>query len=322
MNINMLDLRQLRYFIAVAEELHFGRAAQRLHMSQPPLSQQIKAMEEQLGVSLFTRTNRRVVLTEAGKYLLQAAGGLLREAKHITEHTRIVAPFDGVAGIGKVSVGVHLSAPLYPFVGKLLRRFREQYPKIRLGLVMHERPDLQQLADIDSAALDVALVWLGQAHQGVDVRRYDLAYSPMRVFMPEEHRLARKDRIAIEDLVQEPMIAPPRASGSQLYEVLVQQFMAGGYEPNLVYEGISMPLMLSMVTAGQGLALLPNFLERLPMPGVVARPLAHQAGRPPVGMTLNLVAPKRQGDAAQEQFIQHAVAFAAAHGEDDEKSAD
>lgn len=320
MNINSLELRQLRYFVAVAEELHFGRAAKRLNISQPPLSQQIMAMEEHLGAPLFTRTNRRVALTESGKYLLRAAKNLLRDAKHITEHTRMVA--QGV--IGKVSVGVHLSAPLYPFVGHLLQQFRLTHPQIKLELVMHERPDLQQLVDIDSAALDVALVWIGRIHQSVDLRRFDLAYSPMRVFLPTGHPLTAKKRIHIRDLATEPMIAPLRTSGSQLYEVLIQQFSAAGYEPNLIYEGVSMPLMLSMVTAGQGVALLPSFLERLNVPGVVARPL-DRITRAPAGVTLNLVARRQQTDGADELFIQHAVAFAAQYNDgdnSDEQSAD
>ncbi len=315
MNINALELRQLRYFVAVAEELHFGRAAKRLNISQPPLSQQIMAMEEHLGVALFKRTNRHVALTEAGKYLLRAARNLLRDAKHVTEYTRMVA--QGV--IGKVSVGVHLSAPLYPFVGRLLQQFRHKHPQIRLELVMHERPDLQQLVDIDSAALDVALAWLGRIHQSVDLRRFDLVASPMRVFLPADHKLAQKERINLRDLAQEPIIAPPRTSGSQLYEVLIQQFSAAGYEPNLVYEGISMPLMLSMITAGQGLALLPEFLTRLKVPGVVMRPLDKVTRQPPT-LTLNLVAHRQQTDAAHELFIQHAVAFAAGYraADDDE----
>lgn len=305
MNINALDLRQLRYFVAVAEELHFGRAAKRLHISQPPLSQQIMAMEEHLGVVLFKRTNRHVALTPAGQYLLRAARNLLRDAKHITDYTRMVA--QGV--IGKISVGVHLSAPLYPFVGQLLESFRRQHPQIRLELVMHERPDLQQLVDIESAALDVALVWLGRAHQSIDLRRFDLAHSPMRVFLPTDHRLAKQKRILISDLATEPMIAPPRTSGSQLYEVLIQQFSASGFEPNLAYEGVSMPLMLSMVTAGQGIALLPDFLTKLEVPGVAVRPLGSAARQTPQ-LTLNLVAHRQQTDSAHELFIEHAVRFA------------
>ncbi len=310
MNINVLELRQLRYFVAVAEELHFGRAARRLHMSQPPLSQQIMAMEAQLGTALFNRTNRRVALTAAGDYLLRAARALLQDAAHITAHARLV----GQGAVGQVKVGVHLSAPLYPFVGHLLQAFRQRYPKIRLELMMHERPDLLQLADIESAALDVALVWLGRAHQSVDLRRFDLAASPMRVFLPVDHPLAAKSRLTLRDLAAEPMIAPPRQSGSQLYEVLIQQFSAAGYEPNLVYEGVSMPLMLSMVTAGQGLALLPEFLGRLQVPGVVMRPLDKATRQTPL-LTLNLVARRQQTDNVDEQFIQHAAAFAANYHE-------
>ncbi len=147
MRLNALDLRHLRYFVAVAETLHFGRAARQLNISQPPLSQQIQALEAHLGVPLFERTKRRVALTSAGVYLLPEAQRILRDVVRIAEQTQEAS--QGLTG--HLRIGFNFSAPLHPVTSKLLQKFRLQYPRIKLELVLHERPTVWQMVDLKAA---------------------------------------------------------------------------------------------------------------------------------------------------------------------------
>src|SRR4051812_37728862 len=132
MRINAIDLRQLRYFVSVAEELLFGRAAKKLNISQPPLSQQIKALENHLGVTLFHRTQRKVELTAAGAYLLPEAQRILQEMARVAGQTQRTE-----AGLsGYLRIGVNFSAPLHPFTPKLLEKFHKLYPDVHVELVL------------------------------------------------------------------------------------------------------------------------------------------------------------------------------------------
>lgn len=306
MNINSIDLKQLRYFVAVAEELHFGRAARRLHMSQPPLSQQIMALESNLGVRLLVRNNRRVALTESGKYLLQAAQDLLRGVHHAAEYTRLVA----LGAVGRIRIGVHFSVPLHPYIGLMLQRFRAVNPKIRLEITLHDLRDQSQITDIENGLVDIDLVWLSRSQRGGNTRRHDLVFNPLRAFLPEGHPLAALPVIGVKDLAEAQLIGPTRSAGSQLHEAMMQFIGASGLETNILYEAGQMPIIVNMVAAGQGIALLPDFLQRLNIPGVVTRPLDY-GQRKPAGMMLNLVARTSKSDAAHESFIRMATEYAA-----------
>jgi DNA-binding transcriptional LysR family regulator len=305
MHINNIGLRQLRYFVAVAEELHFGRAAKRLHISHPPLSQQIMALEQELGTRLLERTNRRVALTEAGKYLHHAAQKLLQDMNHAAEHVRMVAQ----GAVGRIRIGVHFSVPLHPYVGLLMQRFRASNPQVRLEIMLHDKNDQSQLGDIENSVLDLGLLWVNRDHHG-DVRRFDLVFNPLRAYLPEGHPLAAQEVLTVDDLQGERLIGPPRGVGSQLYEAMTAFFGSTGYAQNILYEAGQMPIIMNMVAAGQGIALLPDFLQRLYIMGTVTRPLAVTTPNRP-GMMLNLVARHNPEDAAQEQFIHMAVAVAA-----------
>ena len=307
MDINNINLRQLRYFVAVAEELHFGRAAQRLHISQPPLSQQIMALENELSARLFVRTNRKVALTEAGKYLHRVAQGILRDVRQTAEHVRMVAQ----GAVGRIRIGVHFSASLHPCVGPMLQRFHTAHPQVRLEITLHDKAGRMQWADIAGGNIDMALIWMNRHYDGGG-RYYNLVTNPLRVFLPIGHPLAAQTAIAVKDLATAQLIGPPRGIGSQLYEAMLQLFGSHDFESQILYEAVQMPIIMNMVAAGQGIALLPDFLGHLNMQGIVTRPITSPSGHVP-GMTLNLLARATAPDAVYANFIDTAIAFAAQH---------
>ena len=298
MNINAIDIRQLRYFVAVAEELHFGKAARRLNMSQPPLSQQIKALENFIGAALFWRSNRRVELTSAGQYLLPEARRLVRDVAEVAEKTK--QSMTGV--VGHLRVGLSFSAPFHPVTSKLLHRFRALYPDVQTELVLYERSSPMQLADLQASDVDVAIVWLDDAHRKPDLLRLDLASDAIQAVVPSNHALAKHKRISIRDLKDMAIISIPRHVGTQSYQCVVRAFAAIKAEPRIVYEMRQMPLIMNMVAAGQGIALLPDFLAKLPIEGIVFRPLVLPRGKPP-RMVLNLIGSARTRNAAAVNFI-------------------
>ena len=298
MRINAIDLRQLRYFVVVAEELHFGRAAKRLNMSQPPLSQQIMALEDHVGVKLFQRTQRHVELTSAGQFLLGEARRILSDISRVAEQTKQAET--GVTGY--LRVGLNFSAPFHPFTSKLLQAFHKKYPRTRVDLVLHEQANILQLTDIRSAHLDVALIWLDDLHRPLDITRLDLAHDNLQVVVPTGHELAAKDKIHIKDLVGLPFIAQPRHAGTQRYDEIIKAFATIQAEPNIVYEVMQMPLAVNMVAAGQGVSLLPSFLSDLPITGVVFRPLVVPKGTAPC-MTYNLIGNVNNKNPAADNFV-------------------
>ena len=287
MNINSVDLRQLRYFVCVAEELHFGRAARRLNMSQPPLSQQIMALEDHLGIMLFKRTQRHVELTPAGEFLLPEARRILHDVERIAHQTKQVE--SGL--IGYLRIGQNFSSPFHPFTTRLLNRFHKEYPHIKIELVLHEQANILQLTDLQSAHLDAALIWLDDGHTEADINRLNLAKDPLQVVLPSHHPLTRKGKIHIRDLVGLPFISQPRYAGTQRYDGINQAFSSIGETPNVMYEALQMPLVMNMVAAGQGVSLLPAFLGLIPMTGVTFKPLVISGRKAPC-MTYNLITPQ------------------------------
>jgi DNA-binding transcriptional LysR family regulator len=299
MRINAIDLRQLRYFVTVADELHFGRAAKRLNMSQPPLSQQIKALEEHLEVELFYRTQRKVALTAAGAALLPEARRLLADVTRLSLTAK-----DAAKGIGRpLRVGLNFSAPFHPFTGQLLPEFHRRFPQHRLELVLHDKPNLLQLVDIQGAQLDLALIWLDDGHKNAEIDRYDLAHDLLDVALPASHPLAKEPHIHIRQLVNEPFIGQPRHSGTQRYDGIAQAFDSIEAHPRVVAEALQMPIMMTLVAAGQGLTLLPRFLANIKMPGVVFRPLVLPRSTRAPCMTLNLIVSRRQNNEVSQDFI-------------------
>jgi len=269
-----MELRHLRYFIAVAEELHFGRAAQRLHMAQPPLSQQIRALEDAIGVRLFDRTQRSVALTAAGGLFLEEAYKTLAQAEHAVR----VAQRASRGEIGRVRIGFVSSIAYGPFP-TLLRAFRERSPGVALEL--HEQTTTSQTEALLTGSVDLGLFRLDaesarvQRHVGLQVE--PLRTEPFVVALPEAHPLAARSRIALADLKDEDFVLFPRASNPGLHDYLVLACRKAGFEMRVVQEADLMQTLVSLVAAGLGVTLTPASLQSLQRMGAVYRPLEEPA---------------------------------------------
>jgi DNA-binding transcriptional LysR family regulator len=263
-----VELRHLRYFVAVAEELHFRRAAERLHVSQPPLSQQIRALEAELGVTLFVRNRRRVELTAAGEALLGEARVVLAAAEHAVDHTRRVARGEA----GALSIGFVGSA-MYGALPDVLRLFRAARPGVELGL--RELPTSEALAALAAGRIDVGVLRPAQVEPGIaiDVVRQEAVCAAL----PEGHRLAARDRIAMEELAGEAFVLLARREAPLLHGTLVAAMAALGAEPGEVQEVSEMRTVLGLVSAGLGVSLVPETMATAERAGVVFRPLSGHA---------------------------------------------
>ena len=262
----LMELRQLRYFVAVAEELHFRRAAQRLHISQPPLSAQIAALERELGCCLLERSRRRVRLTPAGESLLRDARALLAELDGAVATARLIA--SGQRGRLRVTF---VGSALFSLVPALVQRFRAARPAVELEL--RERSTVEQLRAVASGAADVGLIRL-PAELPAELRAEVVLREPTMLALPASHRLAARRRILPRNLAQEPFVLFPRAQAPGFHDLLVGSLAAAGAPPQVVQNAPEMATIIGLVAAGIGLSLVPASVARLGLEGVTYRPLA------------------------------------------------
>jgi len=265
-----MDLRHLRYFVTVAEELHFGRAAKKLHISQPPLSMQIRALENELGVTLLNRTQRHVSLTQAG-------AALLGEARHIlarVEQAVLATKRAGRGEIGELAIGF-ISVADYNVLPLVLREFRRRFPLVNLSL--RELTTDAQIADLLAGRIDVGFVLPPidePALQSVPILR-----EPLIAALPGKHPLAREPgKLALEKLRDAPFILFPRPNAPGLYDDVVSCCKAAGFSPRVAQEAIQMQTIISLVSAELGVALIPASLTNLQRTGVTYKTL--QGGSP------------------------------------------
>lgn len=251
-NYNDLELRHLRYFIAVAEELHFGRAAKRLFITQPTLSRQIKEMEEVAGVLLFERTKRKVELTQAGEFfynevleLFEHLDQLIKEAKQIEQ---------GYTGKLKISF---TSASLNFMVSSLLEKFNRQNRKVRIDFT--EAASSEQLKLVLDKQVDVA--FHHQPKVPESLTSLLLGTEKLGVALPAKHRLKNKNSITLEQLEDESWILFPKAINPYFHESIVQAFHKTGYTPDVVYEISPRQDAVSLVSASFGITFLSPSLE-------------------------------------------------------------
>jgi DNA-binding transcriptional LysR family regulator len=259
-----MELRHLRYFIALAEELHFGRAAARLHVVQPALSQQIRRLEEELQLQLFQRTKRKVVLTEAGAVLLEKARLTLAHAADAVSSAKRASRGE----FGELIVGFVGSAAFY-FLPKLLQRFRASFPEVRL--VLRELTTTQQLAALKTASIRIGL--LRPPISDSEISTETLARESWMLAMPRSHRLRDRTRVALDQVAQDPFIATPRSLGPGLYDQALGLCMQAGFSPRVVQEAIQMSTIVSLVAAGIGVALVPSSVKNLGIKNVLYKPL-------------------------------------------------
>jgi DNA-binding transcriptional LysR family regulator len=257
--MNPPDLRRLRYFVAVAEELHFGRAAQRLNLSQPPLSVQIRTLEREIGTPLLIRTQRRVELTEAGRVLLDEARRLLDQAEAAVIHARRAAE----GAVGRLAIGF-VSTVDYSILPPLVRRFRQKHPGIALKLL--ELTGDRQQALLQSGELDLGLSILPSPAVGLMMR--PVFREPLISAVPANHRLAKHRRTALRSLAHEPFIQFPRELAPGLYDLAIAACQKAGFTPHLAQEAIQMQTILGLVAAGLGVALVPRCMSKLQRPDV------------------------------------------------------
>ena len=259
-----MDLKQLKYFVTVADEGHFGRAAKRLHRSQPPVSMKIMHLEDELGVNLFNRDTRNVSLTEAGVVFLERARAILNsveEAKHALQ--------DAEQGLrGQLSVGFVSSATMN-VLPKTLKLFQSNFPKVQLHL--RELTTGQQLQAFEQGNIRVGLVRLPCYAPHIEVT--EVLEEHFICALPSRHPLSSKREISIADLENEGIISYPSDLVPSAYNNLLQLFESAHFTPKFVQEAVHLQTILSLVGEGMGIALIPESSRRAQQEGVVYRPL-------------------------------------------------
>jgi DNA-binding transcriptional LysR family regulator len=262
----VMDLRRLRYFVAVAEELSFNRAAKRLHIAQPPLSNQIKQLEEELGVRLFERTSRGVLVTEAGELLLEEARRIFVQVDQTTRIVRRV----GHGEVGRLALGFVPSAS-NEVLPPILRDFRDRYPEVELFL-REMRPDriVQRLQD---KQLDAGFLYL--PFENPLFRVECVSREPLVVALPERHPLASEERVELRALAEEPFILPANYQKMPgLYGQVTAACRLAGFVPDTVQKDVwLMQTIVGLVAGGMGVALVPASLRNLHRRGVVYKPV-------------------------------------------------
>ncbi len=261
---DQIELRHLRSFVAVAEELHFGRAAQTLGIAQPPLSQQIKRLEERLGVQLLRRSRRHVELTDVGAVLLGEARELLAHAARVGDAVRRAAA--GTAGtihMGFVGSAAHEVLPT------LLRRLREDSPDARV--VPIELATTEQVAAIAAGAMDAGLLRMPISSAEVATRA--LVEEQLVIALPDFHPLAHRRRLPLASLAGEPFVLWGRQLNPLFHDEVISACHDAGFSPNVAQEATGMPTIVSLVAAGLGVSLVPASMERQRTDGVVYIPL-------------------------------------------------
>jgi DNA-binding transcriptional LysR family regulator len=263
-----MELRHLRYFIAVAEEKHITRAAERLGMQQPPLSQQIRALERELDVQLFRRKPRGVELTDAGSAFLTDARAVLAQIDRAFATTKRTARGEQ----GRISVGFTSSTPFHPFVPRVIRAYREALPLV--SLTLEEGGTMELLEYLRNEQIDAAFIRSPLANQeGLVI---DLLFQEaMVIAMPQGHVLAQRGSadkaLPLKALAGETFIVYRRHTGPGLYDAILSASNKAGFTPRIGQEAPRIVSTLNLVAAGLGVSLVPESLQRMHMDGVAFR---------------------------------------------------
>lgn len=265
----MFDFRQLRYFIAIAEELSFTRAALRLHISQPPLSQQIQSLEHDLGVRLLERTKRSVALTEAGRVFLDQARQILFKADEA--RSQVLAAAAGYSG--QLRLAYTVSVSFHPALPRALLRFGQIAPNVHLQLnEMYTEPQLSALL---ADQIDVGFVRNEPVNER-DARGLRLTVidrEPLLLALPSGHALAEQPGLRMAQVAEDAFVAQPRALSATLYDQLVRLAAAAGFQPRIVQHAQQINGLLALVAAGLGLALVPASMRAVRLAGISYVPL-------------------------------------------------
>ncbi len=293
----MVDLRQLRHFVTVSEELHFRRAADRLGMTQPPLTQSIRGLETELGVALFTRTKHHVALTKAGEALLGEARASLAQAD------RFVATAQRArrGQVGTLRVGFSISAPFCRAFIQAMRSFQRDYPDVALELhriMATGWRDMLVRGDLDLCVIrPVYPVQLPASLHYVTVQQ-----DALMLLLNSGHRLGSKRAIALADVAEEPFILHPARSLAAVYAQVMKLWTAAGLVPRVSQEIIDTPTIMGLVAAGMGLSILPSIQQVIHVDDVIWRPIKADTALTSTGVIAVCTA-ARAAEAPQAAFL-------------------
>lgn len=272
-----IDLRQLRYFLAVSEELNFGRAALRLHISQPPLSRQIRQLEDQLGVELFLRSKAKVALTEAGAAFLPEVRRTLLQAEKAVAVARAARGVEGGQFVVGYTTVFDRSA-----IPDVFDRLHQRFPNWRI--VTRGKHSISLVRDIKNGTMDAAFIGLHTETQGLTIET--ILEEPLVVALPARHRLAKKRKLGFDDLRDEPMFWFERRLNPGFYDHCQAFFEQIDFKPNTIPEPPDHHIMLGLIAEGQGIALISASLQNVKRQGVVFRALKEEARKLSMGIVV------------------------------------
>lgn len=290
----MIELRVLRQFVAVAEELHFGRAAARLNMTQPPLSQAIQALERELGARLFERGQRHVRLSAAGAALLPEARRLLHGAEALPR--RVQAAAAGLSGRLRLAF---VSTIAYGPLPQWLHSFRAAQPDVELQL--HEATIDVQLEAFAAGEIDAGFVLHAPGAVPPGLAAVSALREALLMALPERHPLAGRRRLGFDAIADEPLVIFPRAAAPSLFDAVLGGYRAHGATPHIAQEANQMQTIVNLVSAGIGVAWVPATLTSLQRPGVVYRAVQGAAMR----CETSLVWPGAAAAPVVQRFVEH-----------------
>lgn len=263
-----IELRHLRYFIAVAEELHFGHAAARLNISQPPLSQQIQILEQQIGARLFARTNRSVSLTEAGRQFLADSRQILSQVDDAA--ARAARLHHGETG--ELRIGFTSSAPFIKAVSDTLSTFRRRYPDVHIQT--RETNTREQIVPLNEGALDLGLMRNTQLPDTLVWER--VLREPLLAMVPRDHPLASKPRVSLRELAREPFVFFDPNVGTGLYDDILGLMRRYDLTPAITQEVGEAMTIIGLVAAGLGVSILPASFRRVQLLEMCWLPIEEQ----------------------------------------------
>lgn len=262
--MNVVEYRQLRYFVTLADTLHFGRAAALLHISQPPLSRQIAALEEELGVTLFARSSRQVELTAAGQHFRQEAERLLAATDAAIRSTQATAR--GERGVLRLAFTMSAAWSVLP---PLIKRFGDAWPEVEVQLNEVLPRELNAALLAGTADVGIAFPWLRPP--GLEYR--PIHSEPLCAVLPAAHPLAGQAEINVAELAADPFITFPASTAPALHELVIDCCREHGFEPRIRLETHLQQTIVNLVAAGLGVSLVPQSLGKIHLPGAVFRPV-------------------------------------------------
>jgi DNA-binding transcriptional LysR family regulator len=296
---SLVELRLWRQFTAVAEELHFGRAAQRLNMTQPPLTQAIANIERQLGARLFDRTKRSVQLTATGQALLPQARELLARAQALPAHARAAAHGE----LGRLRLAF-VSTVGFGLLPQWVRAFRTLHPQVEFELI--EATGDVQLRLLERGEVDAGFMLHSPGFAPAGLDHLPIVREPLVVALADQHPLATSRTLPLKAVLQEPLVMFPRRIVPSLHDAIFGMYHASGREPRIAQEAIQMQTIVNLVSAGLGLAWVPDSVQQFRRPGVIYRQVGGKPAQQVPGCETSLVWPAQARQPTLERFLEFA----------------